>query len=228
MLTRLYWSKKHLFEKDTATIFFEKAAKARTVLDIGANFGYYTYLAAAAEPEGKVVAFEPIKYLAEKIKENAGQNGFDQVVVLNKAVSNKKGEFPFYINTKSPTMSTLTLEEGQDNSIYEKVTVDLIRIDDFVEENKITGVDLIKIDVEEHEPEALEGMKKLLERDKPDVICEILPVDSQDKAEKRDRLVSILARYGYKSYWISPKGLIEEKKVVGHQVFNANYLFTAR
>lgn len=228
VLVRLYWSSKHLFEKDTVAIFFEKAAKARTVLDIGANLGYYTYLAAAAGPGVKVIAFEPIKYLADKVRKNSSINEFNLVTVLNQAVSDKKGIFPFYINTKSPTMSTLSPEVGPDKDLYEKVTVELIRIDDYIEENNVIGVDLIKIDVEEHEPEALEGMTKLLERDKPDLICEILPVDSPDKTEKRDKIVNILARHGYKSYWISPKGLVEEKEVVGHKVFNANYLFTAR
>ncbi|MDO9069299.1 MAG: FkbM family methyltransferase, partial [Deltaproteobacteria bacterium] len=108
VLKGLFWSGKPNFEKDTAEIFFDRAVKARTILDIGANLGYYTYLAAAANTKARVIAFEPIKYLAEKVRDNSLLNGFAQVTVIDQAVSDKKGEAPFYINVKSPTMSTLS------------------------------------------------------------------------------------------------------------------------
>lgn len=228
VLKGLFWSGKPNFEKDTADIFFERALNARTILDIGANLGYYTYLAATANAKARVIAFEPIKYLAEKIQDNSLLNGFAQVTVIDQAVSDKKGEATFYINVKSPTMSTLSPEDAKDSSNYEKKIVLLVKLDDYVEENNVTDIDLIKIDVEEHEPEALEGMLTLLERDKPDVICEILPVTDKAKKEKRDRIQKIFNSRSYKWYWISPNGLVEEKEIIGHQVFNANYLFTAR
>lgn len=228
VLSKLYWAEEHIFEKDTANLFYVLAKKAKTILDIGANFGYYTYLAAAANKNAKIMAFEPIASFAETIKNNARTNGFAKVQVFNLAISNKNSEVTFYINVKSPTMSTLNPENEQEPGKYSQVKVNSIRLDDLVKKENTGKIDLMKIDVEDHEMEAIEGMTAILNRDKPDVICEILPVDDLEKAAKRDKLQSIFQQHGYRWYWISPNGLTEETTIVGHKPFNANYLFSAK
>src|SRR5260370_25620164 len=72
----LYWYGLKRFEPSTVPLFVELARKSRGVLDIGANTGLYAVLACAANPAAKVFAWEPVPYLAQKLRNNISLNGF--------------------------------------------------------------------------------------------------------------------------------------------------------
>jgi Methyltransferase FkbM domain len=66
-------------------------------------------------------------------------------------------------------------------------------------------VDLIKIDVEDFEAEVLQGMLGVLGRDRPFIVCEILP---RNREHKNENTRQILQQLGYTPYWITPQGYI--------------------
>jgi FkbM family methyltransferase len=226
VLKKLFWSERHIYEKDTVDIFIPRAIKAKTILDIGANIGYYTYIAAAVNSCADIVAFEPIDPFAKMIIKNTKSNKYLNVTVLNKAISNKSGSYPFFVHKKAISRSTLLPEEHEKLNEYNKIYVDVICLDNFIVEKKIQNIDLIKIDTEGHELEALIGMTNILNRDRPEIICEILPVDDKGREEKRIQIMDILIENNYNWYWISSKGLVKEKIIKGHEPENANYFFS--
>lgn len=73
-------------------MFTEHIQPGNTVIDIGANIGYYTILAAQIVGEtGKVYAFEPEPKNLTLLKKNVEHNNLTNVVLANKAVSNANG-----------------------------------------------------------------------------------------------------------------------------------------
>lgn len=225
VLRSLYWSGRHSFEPRTAEVFFERAKTARVVVDAGAHFGYYTYLAATAAPAAQVFAFEPIAELAERIAENTRRNGYHNVRVAAMALSNRNGQASFFINRDSPAMSGL---DRRDDGNSTRIEVAVVRAADHLHAHGIDKVDLVKVDVEGHEQEVIEGMGDLRRLGRPDVICEVLPGGGADGDRRRELLRRRFADSGYECYWISPHGLVRESTVAGHPPFDANYLFTAR
>jgi FkbM family methyltransferase len=125
-------------------------------VDVGANIGSYTtFLADVVGPTGRVVAFEPAEENLENLVRVCGRLG--QVEVVQAAVGNATGELTLY---RSDVMNVdhQTYDSGEGRSA---VKVPSYRLDDFFPAG--TKVDLIKMDIQGFEYQALQGMRRLLE-----------------------------------------------------------------
>lgn len=131
------------------------------VCDIGAHIGYYSLLAAQCiGPGGKVFAFEPDPASFTFLTRNVEANHFASSIVIPipKAVSDRSGYMPFYLHEDDRTRSSLFWhEEGAPH-----ILVECVSLDDFFAD---TGrVDVIKMDIEGGELQALKGMERTLAR----------------------------------------------------------------
>lgn len=137
-------------------------------MDIGAHIGYFTLLMArAVGPRGRVYAFEPHPENFRILKKNIEYNGYKNVILINKAVSDKKAKEKLYLAKYSNSSHGFY---NLDNT-KKFIEVETTRLDDY--ESK---VDFIKIDAEGNEIKILAGMKKIIENS-PDLemIVEYLP-----------------------------------------------------
>src|SRR3989344_2291453 len=148
-----------VYEKFETALVRQFLVSGMTVLDIGANVGYYTAIFAKLVGEsGKVIAFEPdtdnFSFLEATIKEN----GFKNVFPYRTAVGDENGEIKLY---KSP-------DNLADHRIYsfpesnESIITPLVTIDDFVRKERIGKIDFIKMDIQGAEGRALKGMLETL------------------------------------------------------------------
>lgn len=159
---------RHLFAGDfeTAEIaFFRSELKpGNVVLDVGANGGLYTIIAARViGPEGRVYAFEPGPEALALLRHNVEINQLTNVTIIEAAVSNKTGEASFGIASDS-ALSSLVNTDRADQKINEWSKVTTIRLDDAVEKYEIPRVDFIKVDVEGAEGLVIDGCGDLLSR----------------------------------------------------------------
>jgi len=171
----LYWAGYgNGFESTSLNLWALLSKDCKTVFDIGANTGIYALAASAMNPDAKVYAFEPIHRIADKLAHNVEMNGYDiEVVVAGASYESKQTEIyetateHAYSASLSPDMLV-----GVDNVISSKI--DVIRVDDFVNTQAITKIDLVKVDAEKFEAEVLEGFGDLIKRDKPAFLMEVL------------------------------------------------------
>ncbi len=176
-------------------------------VDVGANIGLYTLIAASCVGEsGSVYSFEPAKKIFKRLRDNVTLNGFSNIICYQMALSDKTGEFPFY-----------TSEDGYDawNSFaipiagkaFSKEVIQCKKWDDFVlEHDLIDRVTMMKIDVEGWESRLLEGASSSLSRSN----APILQVEFTDKAALSagslcQELYHTLERLGYLMYTYDPK-----------------------
>ena len=119
-------------------------------VDVGANLGWFTLLAArCVGAEGWVHSFEPNSVMADELRQNAALNGFSNITINELAVSDRSGtvDFPRYrageeaYGTINPRVWPGTRILG-----YDKVRT--TTLDEYVDERKIARVDLIKLDIE--------------------------------------------------------------------------------
>lgn len=195
----LYWYGLNRFEPDTIPLFIEFARSARGTLDIGSNTGLYSILACAANPAGKVIAWEPVPYLADKLRANIALNGFlDRCDVREAAADGIDGHADFYISDDT-TMSSLS--GGNATSNMHSATTTSVRVERV--DTALAAdwpVDLIKVDVEGNEFKTLSGAVATLERWHPKVIFECLPTTDSLPLE------SLLRGIGYSIYSLSSSG----------------------
>lgn len=190
-----------------------KAASNGDILDIGANTGIYALTARAVNPVSPITAFEPVRRVADRTKANILLNKFD-ISVLVKAVSDQTGSAIIHDSNGANVYSASieTAFPGCDTS-YEVPTVAL---DDLCESRKVS---LIKLDVEMHEPAAIRGMLKMLRRDKPSLLVEVLT------AEIGREISELLEGMDYRFFQIDEMaGLIERRSLCPLDGHNWNNL----
>lgn len=134
------------------------------VLDVGANAGLYTVIAArAVGASGHVYAFEPDERALALLRRNVEVNGLKNVTVIEAAVSDETGERPFAAASDT-ALSSLAAIQRDDQQIEGWRTVRTVRLDDAIATHGIGGVRFLKIDVEGAEKLVLDGAANLLSR----------------------------------------------------------------
>lgn len=162
------------WEKVSLGLWIKLCKNSDVIFDIGANTGVYSLIAKTVNPDSSVYAFEPVKRVFEKLKENIELNNFN-IHSYEKAVSNSDGTAVIYDTETEHTYSvTVNKNLNSADTHVKSVTIETIMLDSFIQENKINKIDLIKIDVETHEPEVLEGFSQFISKFKPTILIEIL------------------------------------------------------
>jgi len=217
----LFWEGIASFEYETVRLFIDLARKNRTVFDIGANNGYFGLIAARLNPAIQVFAFEPVPRICQQIRRNAALNQLDNLNIIQAAVSNEDGVATLFVpKSEFPTSASLMESFRPDTEAIHCTTITL---DNFVRQNSIRFVDLIKIDTEATEPAVLEGMQKILNDFHPDIICEVL------KGRTEERLQALLEPLNYNFYWITDQGMKKVTDIAGDPSYHfKNYLFTTK
>ncbi|MES2203228.1 MAG: FkbM family methyltransferase [Patescibacteria group bacterium] len=138
--------------------------KGMTVVDVGANLGYYTrLLSALVGSTGHVYAFEPDEENFAYLERNV--RGLANVHIYKMAVSDTVGKVTFYhVRDMTGTHTTLPVS-GADE--YE---VEATSLDQFMKSHAIHRIDALKIDVEGAEPQVFRGMKMLLSQKAPPLV----------------------------------------------------------
>lgn len=207
-----YW------ENWVTEVFLANLAPGMTVVDIGANIGYYSLLAAAhIGPAGRLYCFEANPNTADLLFSNLEINGYlDRAQVLSKAVYSKSTQIQFNCFEKHQGGSSIWVDEMEvreglrDN--LEKITVDTVSLDEFFAPG--TRVDLIKVDAEGAEPYILQGAKRVLEENRNiRILMEFNLAQLQrslwlENAYKK--LVDEIRELGFTIYLIEHDGVLHE------------------
>lgn len=218
---QLFWRGLSGYEPETVPWFWALARSAQVTLDVGAYVGFYTLLAAHANPAGRVFAFEPHPGAHDRLVRNVARNGIANAECLAVAAGDRDGtaEF-FHVGTKVPTSSSLSFEFMKPHAGLRRLMVQVTTLDSFVRERRLTRVDLVKIDTESTESQVLRGMREVLRRDRPAIVCEVLA-----GREAGAGLAEVLAPLGYRYYLLTADGPVAHETITGHAVW-LNYLFT--
>ncbi|MGC9031684.1 MAG: FkbM family methyltransferase [Minisyncoccia bacterium] len=190
------------------TKFFIKNLKETDIFyDIGANYGFYTYL--ALEFCKEVHSFEPLPFVFENLKLNLKDN---QKVYLNEiALSDRNGVTKIYLpNTGhlDSTGSSTIIEESLDKHYYkfsESLEIKTITLDEYLKSHNPPTV--IKLDVEGAESLVIEGGLNFFKNYSPIITLEAW--SPEEGGEISMRAVQKLRDLGYKSYFINQDGELE-------------------
>jgi len=127
------------------------------IFDIGANIGYYALMELRMlDGEGEVVCIEPSPSNVQLLKRNLAMNGFGDVQVRQGAVSDRKETKLFHLATMSNLNTFHDTGTGTQHLSGESIEVQTWSVPDLAAE--VSAPDLIRMDVEGHEVEVIEGM----------------------------------------------------------------------
>jgi FkbM family methyltransferase len=206
------WLGKHVFaigeyEPSTSALACKVVRPGMTVVDVGANVGYFTLLfASLVGPHGKVYAFEPIPRVRQALRRNVEMNRAQQVVIRPEALGNDSGESVMW-EGPSDHVGISSRRPIPKNRVAREWTVSTARLDELLSSEG--RVDLIKIDVEGFEFDVLKGSREILRKQHPSLIVEVTDQFLGERGYSARDLFSCLLELGYSASKITWRGLAE-------------------
>ena len=155
------------------------------VVDAGASVGWFTLLAAAHCPHGRIIAFEPNSRRHGMLAHSAAVNGFTNVTALRVALSDEDG-----ITTIGGRKEDQMGSPGQE--------IRTVRLDETLELLGVDQVDLVKMDIEGAEVRALHGMEQTLRAPNIKVSIETHPGLMARYGDAAEDLYVLMDRHGFK------------------------------
>ncbi|MBU0729922.1 MAG: FkbM family methyltransferase [Proteobacteria bacterium] len=178
------------------------------VCDIGANKGSYTFWLSKWASNGKVIAFEPQKTLADYLKQATNALKLNNVVVEEKAVSAISGKACLFIpgGSVSPGASLSNAVSDRENCCKE--TVDVVTLDEYFPSNQ--RVSALKIDVEGSELDVFKGAMRILKESNPLLVfeCENRHLTQGSVNDVFEFLIPL----GYRGYFVFQNSLVNIKQ----------------
>jgi FkbM family methyltransferase len=196
------------------------ASRHVNVIDIGANIGYYTILAARlAGPEKRVYSFEPQANIVNKLRRNIEANAIRNVEVLPYALSDKPGTVNFNVPPEGAE-SYGSMRSNERFKTVKTVEVETHRLDDVLDKLGGPKIGLVKMDAEGAELLILRGAERLLSSpDKPDLIFEANELNCKPFGYCVFDILEYVHSFGYKLRQLDSEDWIAESQ--GKQSFSA-------
>lgn len=192
------------YEAHVSRVLGELLAPGMTFVDVGANVGYFSLLAAArVGPDGRVIAFEPNPANCDLLRQSAAANGFERVIDLRAvAVAEEAGTLLFStsgVDSNGQIVSPTGSAAGSDLPSVEAVTLD----DALAECDR---VDVIKIDVEGAEGRVWRGMQSIVRRHRPALLFEFSPDLLRQTSDVEPAAFLESVQSAYDLYVVAPEG----------------------
>tara|TARA_B110000967_G_C18720112_1_gene477178 strand:- start:36 stop:746 length:711 start_codon:yes stop_codon:yes gene_type:complete len=192
------------WEKNISNILYDNALPNTNVIDIGAFIGTHTLALAdiSKKGNGKVYSFEPQPWAYENIKESLKKNKIKNVKVYNIVLSNEIGSIKFCSDSTGGS-SVCTERSKKINSWNNVYNVKMNTLDKY----NFKNISIIKIDVEGHEINVLNGALNTILKNKPKILIEVW-----NRPKRKKEFLEFMKKINYKvkkisgeDYLCSPK-----------------------
>jgi len=192
--------KKCHFDNQREIELISKISKKNKVflIDCGCNYGFYSFYTASLSDRNSVIAIEASPTTAKDFEKNLNLNKFNNIVLKNCAVSDNDDIAINFNESKNDWESSLTHSEFVESKVSKIRTQ---KIDTIIKDEKLNDYSLlIKLDIEGHELQALEGAKNTIEKYKPIIIIELSTYIFNKNDKAFDRLKFFLTEFDYSIY----------------------------
>lgn len=194
-----------IFEPYETELFRNTVQADDTFVDIGANIGYYTIIAAAKVGEsGKVIAFEPAPENFAVLTKTIAANNFSNIRTEKKAVADKDGTLVLNLHESNLGKHSLVKDAQDAKGFNTSIEVETVAIDSYMAANAISRADIIKMDIEGAESLALLGMQKTLEKTRA-IFMEFTPQYMKKAGHDPKQVLASLRQFGFKLYNIDER-----------------------
>jgi len=173
-------------------VFLESVVKpGMNVIEVGGNRGVTALAIGNAVGEaGHVYVFEPVPDFYAELESNVFENSMQNMTLLNRGLNSRPGRTPFY---KHGGGSGVTESEDA-----ERIEVEMITLDNFMQGADVrTPVHVINMDCEGSELNVLQSGLTVLERDHPQIFCEVHTGYLGQLSQSVEDIVNLLEGIGY-------------------------------
>lgn len=195
---QFYFFGTYFLEQENLACWSDYSKRSQVIFDVGANLGIYSLTSAAINPEARLVAFEPTPEIAAHLRRTLEDNHLNRITVVEKAVAKTSGTAILNLfGAKVEGNEGMNFVTQQAVSA-DSVTIETVSLDDFCQLQGIDQIDLLKIDIQGNEPEALRGAERLLTEGR--IRCIFTELNWESDPEKSDpawEVVELLQKKGF-------------------------------
>lgn len=187
------------YESDISALYRKYVQPDRDVIDVGANVGFYTVLAAKHLKSGHVLAAEPTDGAYERLEKNVAFNGVaDRSILFQGLVSDTDSRQSLFVLPGMEEYSSMTPLMHPSIVGREAVSKEIQArtIDSLVKEHGLNPA-LLKVDVEGAEARVFAGAEETLRTARPVVIAEFWPPIIESAGSSPDEILKLFERCGY-------------------------------
>jgi FkbM family methyltransferase len=189
-----------VWEPHLTNFIQSRLTRGDVFLDVGANIGYFTLLAAGrVGPVGKVIAIEASPSIYDRLKANVLRNGVTNVETHNFAASDQEGWLQLYSGGLGNSGATTTVET---EALAVECKVPARPLSAVLSAKDMQRTRVIKIDVEGAEWSVIAGMRTLFEhaRDDLEIAIEITPDRLHSYGRTAEDVLNFFAEFGFAPY----------------------------
>ena len=171
------WRYEYKSEKPSLAFLQSLDLDGKTLIDVGANRGIYTWIMSqCAGPAGKVYAFEPQPELNEHLESLKESFGLDNVIVTGQGLSSEPGVLELQRSRVGAGQAGVNLPAGTFDEVLE---VPVTTLDSFLAEAGEKQIGLIKADVEGHELDVFKGAEQTFAEHRPVLLFELMDTEAE-------------------------------------------------
>jgi FkbM family methyltransferase len=227
MLLRL-WKYRLREERESIAFMRRQPLVGRTVIDVGANKGIYSYwMSQQVGPQGQVIAFEPQPDLRPHLDALQQTFRLRNLQIETKGLSNQSGVLPLRRDKPGALGATFEPPEPDEDAarLDHSIEVEVVTLDQFAAEQQLADCAFIKCDVEGHELAVFQGGRRLLERHRP-----VLLFECHHHEAERGALFGFLAGLGYDGFYTHGRQRVPYQQFAEHPyrkptIRHRNYMF---
>lgn len=166
--------RKGWFEAEEIDVLLGRVSPADTVWDVGGNVGIYSVILARAAMDGHVVAFEPVPASRQRLLANLERNAVTNVTVEPLALSDDGGSAWMQVNLDAHGCDRIVTGDAP-REAQNRIEVTTVKGTTYAAESPLGDPDVIKVDIEGHEPDFIRGSWELITRRRPTIMMEVNP-----------------------------------------------------
>jgi FkbM family methyltransferase len=187
-----------VWEPEVSSVITNRLAEGGVFVDIGANVGYHTLL--AAKLADKIVSIEANPIAFDLLSKNVAQNAINNIRMVNKAVSDKAGLLTLYDPFPGSDQGSVTTIEARGGA--KLATIECAPLDEILTPDELKQITLIKIDVEGGE---IPILRRLLDRISlyPDRFCIVVEASPHEEATAWNALFERMTSLSFTAFSIS-------------------------
>ena len=188
-----------IYEPNQTKIVKKYVHEGDVVIDVGAHVGYYTLLMAQlVGKNGKVYSFEPDPVNFELLKKSVEINGFENVVLIQKAVSDTTEKIKLFLGDNDSAINRIY--DAKLGDAKKSIDVESVTIDEYFKENDKL-FNFIKIDSEGSEAKIINGMEKFLTKNRKLIMMtEFFPFLIKKSGDEPKQYLKSLENSGFELY----------------------------
>lgn len=211
------------YEPCESSVIRSLAPHIDTMLDIGANIGWYSLLVASIK-SASIHAFEPIPSTFRRLTDNCLLNNAKSISVHNFGFSSEPGSFPFYLHPEGTGNASICNLAGRDDA--QVIECELRTLRGFCADlPPASSIDFIKCDVEGNELFVFQGSSDVLERYRPILLVELLRKWCAPFGYHPNEVLELMFDLGYSAYGVNSRGRLVGIKSITDSTTETNFFF---